>query len=209
MTGYFPTQCEHAFESALIDEARHRHGNELASALASLSLVKAGGVVDNPLLDQAIERLGYNVRIERLILSPGTPDLGDALLDLCSLLACTRIERPIFNVKLSGRPKLRELRMRLALQVAYEFLVNASKAAVPHAPPIKVRLSDRPGRIVLSVLNECREGERRGPGAGLAVLRRLARPYHGRIAARRDGSNFVAQFILPDQEGSRSQESRV
>ncbi|KZX87789.1 hypothetical protein A3726_09190 [Erythrobacter sp. HI0037] len=74
MTGYSPTNCQHAFESALLDEARHRHGNELASALASLSLVKAAGVVDNPLLDQAIERLGYNVRIERLILDPETPD---------------------------------------------------------------------------------------------------------------------------------------
>lgn len=209
MTRCSPPHCEHAFESALLDEARHRHGNELASALASLSLVKAGGGMDSPLLDQAIERLGYNVRIERLILDPGTPDLGDALLDLCSLLACTRIERPIFNVKLSGRPKLRELRrMRLALQVAYEFLVNASKAAGPHAPPIRVRLSDRPGRIVLSVLNQCHEGERPGAGAGLAVLRRLARPYHGRIAARRDGSNFVAQFILPDREDRRSITSR-
>ncbi len=76
MTGCSPMRCELALESALLDEARNRHGNELASALASLSLVKAGGVMDNPVLDQAIERLGYNVRIERLILDPGTPDFG-------------------------------------------------------------------------------------------------------------------------------------
>ena len=205
MTGYSPSYREHAFESALLDEARHRHGNELASALASLSLVKAGGVRDNPLLDQAIERLGYNVRIERLMLDPGTPDLGDALLDLCTLLACTRIERPVFNVKLSGRPKVRDLSaMRLALQVAYEFLVNASKRSGAHAAPIRVRLSGRPRRIILSVLNECRDEEQPGTGSGLTVLRRLVQPYHGRVAARRDGPNFVGQFILPDREDCSS-----
>lgn len=98
--------------------------------------------------------------------------------------------------------------MRLALQVAYELLVNASKVAGPHASPIRVRLSDRPSRIVLSVLCECGNEERPGAGAGLAALRRLARPYHGRVAARRDGPNIVAQFILPDQVDRRSISSR-
>ncbi|MBX7489757.1 hypothetical protein K3177_14710 [Qipengyuania sp. GH25] len=205
MTGFSPLYSDHAFESVLLDEARHRHANEFAAALAALSLVRASGRVEHSLLDKAIERLDGNVRIERLLLNPGTHDVGVAVLDLASLLSSTRVERPVFKIRLVGRGLVVDLgTMRLILLVAYELMTNAMKRS-EQARPIAVRVAAKNGTVRLTVVNAIAGTAHQTTNfpSGLPVLRRLAAACGGYVACKKDGDRHVAQAFFPMPERER------
>lgn len=189
-----------AFESLLLDEVRHRHANEFAAAAAALSLVRASGSVDHPLLDQAIQRMDASARIERLLTDPRTPDLGDAVARLCSLITVSRTLRPTFSVKVVGSPAIEDLTsMRMLLRVAYELLANAAKNTGLAGSAISVRVAASPDSLRLTVVNrrDEREAGTSLPGSGIEILRRLARPLTGTVACREEGGRFVVQAIFP------------
>lgn len=206
---FSPPHPDTAFETALLDEARHRHANEYAAALAALQLVRAGLTEDQPLITEAIQRLEGGIRIERFLLNPGNEDLAMVLLELCSLLSHTRIGRPRFRVRVLGQAIMRSpLEMRLFLLVAYELLANAAKRASDDQREVSVRLALRRGKLRLTVVNLVAPGhatiKHRNRSGGLDVLRRLVAPVQGRIATSREDGKFVAQAIFPIIEAAPS-----
>lgn len=190
-----------SFASALVDAADRRHASEFASALASLQIAKALSAESQPLLDDAIRRIEGHMRIERMLLVPEGRDLGNLLLELCSLLSLTRPDRPRFRVRLVGCPLLirDQPRLRIVLIVAYEFLEDAARRWDAGGEEISIRVAAARGHLRLTVVDRNGGGQPAVPGAprGLEVLRRLARPFGGRIACRRDGELHLARAIFP------------
>lgn len=199
----FPDDRSHALGLALIDEARHRHANEFACALAALQLTRARSTADIPLIDDAIKRLEGSVRLERLLLNAEAKSIEETLLSLCSLLSVTRGWEAGFLVTIRGEGASCDAgRMKIMLLVAYELLANAIERSGEHGDKIRVRMHRRPGMLRLSVANRLPElpkgatsGSRRG--SGLSILSRLLTPVGGRVACRREGEKFVAQAFLP------------
>lgn len=188
------------FAVVLLEEARHRHANEFASALASLQLVRARSTEREPLIEDAIRRLEGNVRIERLLLAPDGNDLGMLVLELCSLLSLTRPGRPRFRVRFLRRPVLRDHRLiRLILLVAYELLGNAARRSNCDDAEILIRIAAGGRRLRISVTNHIGtdHSASRGGARGLEILRQLTAPFGGRIACRQEADRFVAHATFP------------
>lgn len=185
----------------LLDEVRHRFANEFACALASLQLTKARISVAAPMIDQAIERMGYQIRLQRFMLECCEREAGEAILALSNLLSASRAQPCRFSVKLSGAPiKLEDALMRILLISAYELLNNAVKHAHDDSESIRVRLARRGTRLVLTVANLTRSqhvsSETRG-GAGTEIIRKLLRPIDGRVVMRENHEAFIAQVRIP------------
>ena len=205
---------EGSFQIALIDEARHRHANEFAAALASLHLLKAKMAVHDPLIDGAIGRLDNAVRLERHLLDCGTPDLYPAMLRLCTLLRLTRPNEPRFRLHFRDFPRIpNPSSMRLVLLVVYELLVNATKHTSAEKTAIGVRLHVTESEIRLSISNpvdglSARPNSSRG---GLAIARSVSSELGGDVSLRHYGRRLIATasfpFLLDSRNGSGEQAS--
>lgn len=187
-------------ETVLIDEARHRHANEFASALASLHLVKARMGRSDPLIEEAVARLEAGVRLERHLLDCGTPDLHGALLKLCALISVTRPSQPHFQLDIRQRPFIRDAaQMKLILLMAYELLVNAAKHAVTSPEPIGVRLDVQASQLVLIVRNVAAGIPLASPpaGSGTRIVRSLAEQLQGEFVRRRLRGKIHSRLRIP------------
>lgn len=182
------------------DEARHRHANEFANALAAVQLARAALNDPNPLMDRAILRLEGQVRLERLILRPDTHDVEIAVRALCDLLGMTRAFSSEIQVA-ATEPDIHagDGLMRIILKVTYELVSNAVRWSQEYATPIFVTISARRAMIEVVVRNQLgaiHANVGKG-GMGLLVARRMAVSFGGRLQTSRDGDDHLARLRLP------------
>lgn len=191
---------DRSFQTALIDEARHRHANEFAAALASLHLLKARMAVDDTLVNEAIGRLENAVRLERHLLDCGTPELYPAIVRLCTLLRLTRPGSPRFRLHFRKFPKIPDqASMRSVLLIAYELLTNAIKHAMTQTSVIGVRMTIRDSEIRLSVSNATgdRPSDHGSRGSGMEIVQSISSHLGGHVRYRIAGHRMIATASLP------------
>lgn len=188
------------FEIALADEARHRHANEFAAALATLHLLKAKEGAAGPLLEDAIARLEGAVSLERHLNCCGTPDLYEAIYKLCSLLRRTRPLAPPCRLHFDEFPRIPDATsMKLLLLIAYELLINAMKHSRSVKMPVRVHLKMRESAIRIKVSNwTCDVPENVGSnGSGLIIAKQIAAHMGGAIEVRIRGRTHIVTAIFP------------
>lgn len=183
------------------DDARHRHANEFANALAGLHLVKAALDKPSQVMDDVIRRLEAQVRLERLVLQPATNCVSEAVRDLCELLVVTRGFEP--GIALSATdPSLRTGThvLRSLLKLGHELVANAIKHSLEQATPVFVTLAPRGQSLEMVVRNRTPApglSSRPSGGLGLLIARRMAAVLGGRMTVSRDGQDHVARVRLP------------
>lgn len=189
----------------MMDEARHRHANEFAAALATLHLVRAGSGSGNDLMKAAIDRLEAQVRIERLLLTfPERPSSIAAALDqLCQLLLRSRhgaIEsRLILHAPTSARTGSGA---RTLLLIAYELVTNALKYGDCARMPVRVSLRCGKRNYRLIVVNEFALEEGPSIGSqGLAIAAGLAECEGGSLQSMFDATIARIAVTLPISRG--------
>lgn len=184
------------------DDARHRHANEFANALAGLHLVKATLGKPNAVVEDVIARLEAQVRLERHILQPMTENVADAVEELCTLMVASRGFLP--GIALSATdPTLRSgtHALRSLLKIAHELIANAVKYSHGPNTPVFVTLTRHAGFFELVVRNRmpASVASPGGGGLGLLVSRRMAATLGGRLSTARDAKDHVARIRLPVQ----------
>ena len=194
------------FQNALLAEASHRHANEFASALAVLRLVKARSNRDDPMIDEAIERLQNSVLLERLLLNPKTNSTTPLIHELAMLICLTRTNQPPLHVRTLGVGLLpSDDNMKLFLRVAYEMILNAIKHHVEGEDPIKVLLVNNIDNVRILVSNSTvhHSPPRQVKPSGLLILRNVLGPLNGRIHWHQREDRFLTMMTIPAMKPSR------
>lgn len=182
------------------DDARHRHANEFATALAGLHLVKAALDKPSPMMEEVIQRLEAQVRLERLILQPTTSSVAEVLRELCELLVATRAFEPGIALSVT-EPSLRigSHGLRTLLKLGHELTANAIKHSREHGTPVFVTLTTRREHLDLVVRNRmpAAPATKMSGGLGLLIARRMAAMLGGRVTVSRDAQDHIARVRLP------------
>ncbi|WP_296722360.1 hypothetical protein [Erythrobacter sp.] len=166
-------------ESALVLALRHRLVTELAAAEAALALTRARSPAKQPLIDRAFDRLSYQLRAERLLANPGTPELGDAARELCRCIAAYHAEQPAFRLRIVGRPLVfDDATMRVLLLVLSELLNNAATLHASGRDPIQVSLRTENKVLGIAIIYRCADNEPQMSETLIDALRRLIAPCH-------------------------------
>lgn len=185
----------------IMDEARHRHANEFAAALATLHLVRARMGMDPGLIGEAIARLEAQVALQRLLIEfPRRPhSLGADLARMCHLILRSRSCELPRRINLRAPPSLRSgANARILVLIAYELVNNAVKHSGRDGAGIRVGL--RGGRLNyrLTVTNGFQQTDGLSVGsAGLAIAASLAKSVGGSFQSSYWGDMARASVILP------------
>lgn len=189
----------------LLDEARHRHANELACALASLQLAKAGIREPGPLIDKAIARIEAQAALERLLLDPGTEQLAYVLFRLLDLIRSARGCENGIHLKAATTRIRQHATMRSILTLTYELTINAMRAAGPGGL-VEVLVRRRPGGMDLVVRNRIAETDtpsdalsdgQSGRGHGRFIAQGIVEGLDGTLMWRRRNALQVALARIP------------
>lgn len=185
----------------IMDEARHRHANEFAAALATLHLVRARLGTDPGMIDEGIRRLEAQVALQRLLIEfPSRPaSLALALARMCQLMLRSRSDDARRHVALRAPNSLRTgANARILILIAYELVNNAIKYSSPECPDI--RMVVRGGKLNYRLNVSNRFSDRDGPSigsAGLSIAAELARRAGGSMATGYWGNTAKATVVLP------------
>lgn len=194
-------------EAALIlDEERHRTGNEIAAALAAMRLaaVAKGPATRERLIDNAIERLEGFGQVHR-ILSAKPPAIADASLaveEMCRAVLAARHEVTEGEAVLKLQPVIADGPTigRLSI-IVHELLTNAVKHAFRFGGTmLTVQLENADGgvRLVVSDNGPGVEGPGgAGTGSGGSLLQTLVSRAGGTIRYRSSREGTEVSVTLP------------
>lgn len=195
-----------------LDEARHRHANEFAAALATLHVVRARTDATLPHLDDAIDRLDAQVALNRLLLEgDGAGDVGTRLARLCHFLLRSRAGENDLRIALRARGTASaDCDTGTLLLIAYELLNNAIKHAERGREPIRVALTCGTSHARLSVAN--RFSEECGPpgtSSGLSIASALAERSGGRLRTSFGPVTARASVAIPIRANAPSRSGNL
>lgn len=181
-----------------LDEARHRHANEFAAALATLHLVKAGRRNSPDLLENAIRRLECQLKLERLLLHPHSDNIAVSLHTMAALIAEARGAADLLIVKAQTVSIPNPTLQRAILFIAYELMINALKRSEPDSISA-VKLSRQGSHLWLAARNHITPNtkQNRGSGSGHEIIESFAKGLGGFVRARRSDHRYSVLVKIP------------
>lgn len=212
MSGYDHDRLGRQLKSArlMLDEERHRTANELAAALAALRLTKAGLKTVAPLLDQAIERIEGQARLNRLLIQPpeGKHNATVAVRELCEAFVMGRTTLGRRTVRLViEQIEVGSKTLDALIQVAHELLTNATKHGMDADGKIIITLRRMATTIILEVKSPFAKTDKSQSGVGAIIINSILRRVGGELKTAYNDDSFTAYAILPDgmvrKEGPR------
>lgn len=182
----------------LASEMHHRFANELASALATLHIVKARGPSPE-MIDHAIERIDGQAKLLRFMCEP-LPllcNISVLLARLCDLIVRTRGLGKDLILLINRDDAAADNKLARHIQIiAFELIINALKYAKTGA--IEVRSRAKGGRLYVSVTNRTSQArERAGGGAGLIIVQAMVADIGGTFQVARTARSFRCSVDLP------------
>lgn len=184
---------------AFAKEAALRCRTELAQALATLQLTRAGAARSHTLIDAAIARMGDQLALEQLLARENHEDVRMAFVNMIRLISGGRAENARFRIKFSGLQNVADpVSTRMAILIGYHFLADALlRHREPHHP-IVVRLSGRSAFMAVTVqcVTHADEPSLLPLDDTYEAVRALALAHSGRIAVLKRGRQHTVRATV-------------
>lgn len=172
----------------LLREFSHRIMNELASAIALVSL-EAARCSDGRAkgtLGAVQDRLQSYARVQRSLQRPehiSTIEVAPYLCELCRAISHSKLEWQGIELSLSLQPiRMSSEHCWLLGMIVFELITNSARHAFAGGPgSIRIELLHSGAFIECRIADSGISDETRSPGSGLGIVRALAEGLHGTI----------------------------
>jgi two-component sensor histidine kinase len=172
----------------LLREFSHRTMNELASAIALVSLeaARCNDGRAKVALSALQDRLQSYARVQRSLQRPehiSTIEVVPYLRELCGAISRSKLERQGIELSISIQPvKMSSERCWLLGMIVFELITNSARHAFAGgAGSIRIDLVHSGAFIECRIADTGISDENRSPGSGLCIVKALAEGLHGTI----------------------------
>jgi two-component sensor histidine kinase len=187
----------------LLREFLHRTMNELASAIALVSVeaARCENSRAKGTLSAVKDRLLSYARVQRSLQRPEhsyTIEVAPYLCELCRAISHSKLEDQGIDLSLSLQPvRISSERCWLLGMIVFELITNSARHAFAGGPgSIRIELLHSGAFIECHIADTGISDETRTPGSGLGIVKALAEGLHGTIDMQfgRRGTKSVVVF---------------